>query len=57
LLLEKAMARFKINSAKSWFIGDADRDIEAGKKAGVQTIKLDVNASLKPVVNLILNSY
>ncbi len=55
LLLEKAMARFRINPAKSWFIGDADRDMEAGKKAGVQTFKLDVNASLKPVVNLILN--
>ncbi len=55
LLLEKAIARFRIDPSKSWFIGDADRDIEAGKKAGVQTYKLDVNASLKPVVNLILS--
>lgn len=54
LLLEKAIARFRINPAESWFIGDADRDIEAGRKAGVQTFKLDVNASLKPVVDLIL---
>jgi D-glycero-D-manno-heptose 1,7-bisphosphate phosphatase len=56
LLLEKALARFRINPTTSWFIGDADRDIEAGMKAGVRTFKLDVNASLLPVVNTILNS-
>src|SRR6185437_5420897 len=33
LMLEKAMARFDIDPSQSWFIGDTDRDIEAGKKA------------------------
>lgn len=46
LLLEKAISRFNIDAKRSWFIGDADRDIEAGKKAGVETLKLDVNGSL-----------
>jgi D-glycero-D-manno-heptose 1,7-bisphosphate phosphatase len=56
LLLEKAMARFSIDVSRSWFIGDADRDIEAGIKAGVQTIKLEVNSSLVPIAEKILNT-
>ena len=56
LLLEKAMARFNINADDSWFIGDADRDIEAGIKAGVKTFKLDVNGSLLMAVETIFRS-
>src|SRR3989304_3687982 len=43
LMLEKAMARFAINPAKACFIGDRDRDMEAGKKAGLKTIKIADN--------------
>ena len=46
LLLEKAIARFNIDPAKSYFIGDADRDMEAGKKVGVNCIKIEPNASI-----------
>ena len=56
LLLEKAIARFNINVDESWFIGDADRDIEAGIKAGVRTFKLDVNGSLMEAAEIILKS-
>ncbi|MCX6275540.1 MAG: HAD family hydrolase [Bacteroidetes bacterium] len=49
-MLEKAMARFNINPLQSYFIGDAERDIEAGKKAGVKTIKVEANQSLMEVV-------
>lgn len=56
LLLEKAISRFEINPAVSWFIGDADRDVEAGIKAGVKTLKIDVNASLIPYAEKIVNS-
>ena len=56
LLLEKAMARYNIIAGESWFIGDADRDIEAGKKAGVRTFKLDVNGSLPEAAEIILKS-
>jgi D-glycero-D-manno-heptose 1,7-bisphosphate phosphatase len=55
-LLEKAIARYKINPKLSWFIGDAERDIEAGKKSGVQTYKVDVNGSLLSVVGMILST-
>ena len=39
LMLEKAMAKYDIDPEQSWMIGDRDRDVEAGKKAGVRTIQ------------------
>ena len=53
LLLEKAIARFNIDAAKSYFIGDTDRDVEAGKKAGVVTIQIRPNSSLMDVIHLV----
>lgn len=46
LMVEKAIARFKIDPSKSYFIGDKDRDLEAGAKCGVKGIKIDVNDNL-----------
>ena len=54
LLLEKALSRYNIDPDASWFIGDADRDIEAGIKAGIRTMKLEVNGSLLAAVQIIL---
>lgn len=54
-LLEKALARFNVDPAKSYFIGDADRDVEAGIKACVQTVKLEVNSSLVPLAKRIIS--
>lgn len=45
-LLEKALARYDIDPAQSWFIGDTERDMEAGKKAGVKTLLIPSNADL-----------
>ena len=39
MLLEAAQA-FDINLERSWMIGDDDRDILAGKNAGVRTIRI-----------------
>ena len=55
-LLEKAIARFDADVSNSWFIGDADRDIEAGIKAGVKTLKLPVNGSLVEAAEFILRN-
>lgn len=46
LLLEKAIARFQIDAEKSYFIGDRDRDMEAGGRAGVQLVKMETNGSI-----------
>ncbi|MBX7204681.1 MAG: HAD-IIIA family hydrolase [Bacteroidia bacterium] len=53
LMVEKAIARFKLNAAASWFIGDAHRDIEAAAKAGVRGILAESNSDLTLLINKI----
>ncbi|QHV98991.1 D-glycero-alpha-D-manno-heptose-1,7-bisphosphate 7-phosphatase [Spirosoma endbachense] len=40
LLLEKAMAKYNITPDESWMIGDALRDMQAGKRVGVRTVRI-----------------
>ncbi|WP_234736321.1 D-glycero-alpha-D-manno-heptose-1,7-bisphosphate 7-phosphatase [Tellurirhabdus bombi] len=40
LMLEKAIAKYTIDVNQSWMIGDALRDMEAGKKVGVRTVHI-----------------
>ncbi len=40
LMLEKAIAKHNIDVAQSWMVGDRQRDVEAGAKAGVKTVLL-----------------
>jgi histidinol-phosphate phosphatase family protein len=54
-LFKIAVKEFSINVQKSWLIGDEDSDIEAGRRLGCKTIKLDTNDSLKNAVSKILN--
>nr|WP_295926032.1 HAD family hydrolase [uncultured Dyadobacter sp.] len=44
LLIEKAMAKYDIDPAQSWMIGDRDRDMEAGKNVGLKTVHIIPNA-------------
>lgn len=53
LMIEKAMARFGIDPASSWMIGDAERDVEAGKAAGLRTILIEPNSDLREVLEKI----
>ncbi len=46
LLIERAMARYQADPAKSWMIGDSERDIEAGMNAGVKTILIRKTAAI-----------
>lgn len=39
-MFEEAEVDFLIDRTRSWFVGDTGRDMEAGKRAGVRTIKL-----------------
>lgn len=50
LMLEKAMARHNIDPEASVFIGDNQRDIDAGVKAGVPTILVPGNADLNDYI-------
>ncbi len=40
LLFEKAMARFRFDPAKSWMVGDKDRDLVPARKLGMRTIQV-----------------
>jgi D-glycero-D-manno-heptose 1,7-bisphosphate phosphatase len=40
LMLEKAIAKYDINTEESWMVGDRARDIEAGQRAGLRTIHI-----------------
>ena len=53
-LLEKAIARFHIDAGRSYFIGDAERDIKAGEKAGVNSILIKSNTPLLEIADRIV---
>ena len=43
LMIEKAIAKFDIDPAKSWLIGDRARDIKCGHRMGLKTILITKN--------------
>ena len=53
LLIEKAVARFNVDVGKSWFIGDRDSDIEAGKRAGLKVYKVKANEDMSMLGKII----
>lgn len=53
LFVEKGLARFNVDPALSYFIGDKERDIEAAQKAGVEGILIESNQPLKTILHLI----
>ncbi len=40
LMFEKAIARFKIDVARSWMVGDRGRDIIPARQLGIKTIQI-----------------
>ena len=46
IMLEKAIARYHIDTTKSLFFGDSLRDMEAGNKVGIKSILIEPNSSL-----------
>lgn len=49
LLLEKAIAKYNINVQQSWMVGDALRDMYAGKRVGVRTVHITHHELPTPV--------
>ncbi|MES2732792.1 MAG: HAD family hydrolase [Bacteroidota bacterium] len=45
LMIEKAIAKYHIDISQSWMVGDAERDVLAGKKAGLRTIQITPQAT------------
>jgi len=52
LMIEKAIARFNINPAASWFIGDSESDMQAGKEAGLKTLLIRPNENILNYLDL-----
>ncbi|WP_128547283.1 D-glycero-alpha-D-manno-heptose-1,7-bisphosphate 7-phosphatase [Larkinella soli] len=50
LMLEKAIAKYNIDVSRSWMIGDAIRDMQAGRRVGVRTVHI-TNDRQKPAVS------
>ena len=53
MMLEKAVARFNIDAARSYFIGDRERDVLAGEAAGAKGILIDSDQPLGEILELI----
>ncbi len=53
LMIEKALARFDIDPARCFLIGDRKRDMEAAVKAGIKGILVDENQNLNTILHLI----
>jgi len=53
LMLEKAMARYRINPDKAVMIGDNNKDVEAAKAAGIHGIKVETNQGLAHLIEQI----
>ncbi len=51
LMLEKALAKYNINKAEAYFVGDSDRDIVAAERAGIKGIKIEKNDKLSNYLN------
>lgn len=50
LLIQKALARYDIDPAASWMVGDSERDAEAGEAAGLRTLLVESNRDLREVL-------
>jgi|TARA_B100001964_G_C14250916_1_gene609905 D-glycero-D-manno-heptose 1,7-bisphosphate phosphatase len=50
-LIEKAVKDLNIDVKSSWLVGDNDFDIEAGKAAGLKTIRVEGNIGLAQIEN------
>ena len=54
IMLEKAIARFNVDVSASYMIGDHERDILAGQKVGLKSIKIDSNQNLLDIAPQII---
>lgn len=53
IMLEKAAARFDINTSESYFIGDRERDVIAGEAAGMTGIIIHSDQPISEILHLI----
>jgi D-glycero-D-manno-heptose 1,7-bisphosphate phosphatase len=54
LMLQKAIAKYDIDRDSSFFIGDKESDLAAGRAARVNTILIEANSDLEQVLSKII---
>jgi len=54
LMLEKAIAKYEVSKKDAYIIGDSERDIFAGEKAGIKGILINKNDSLENYLDQII---
>ena len=52
-LLRRAAEQWGVDLAASWMVGDSDRDVEAGRRAGCRTIRLGSQPSESSVLTAV----
>jgi D-glycero-D-manno-heptose 1,7-bisphosphate phosphatase len=55
VMIEKAIAKYDINPALSFMIGDKERDVEASQAAGVKGFLIEANEDWSYLFNKIIN--
>jgi len=53
LLVERLVSRYSVDASKSFFVGDAQRDTDAGEKAGLRGILIAPNSDLRQILKII----
>lgn len=56
LMIERGLAKFQLDPANCILVGDKQRDLDSGIKAGVNGILIDVNGSLLDAMKSYFNS-
>ncbi len=51
--IQKAISRFNIDPLRSWFVGDRETDMEAGRKAGLKTLLVKANSNMSFLTDII----
>lgn len=51
LMLERAVAKYKIDKDKSYMIGDSQRDIDAANKINIRGLMIPSNSSLLDIID------
>ncbi len=54
IMIEKLMAKYDIDPAISWFIGDSETDMQAAQAAGLKGIQITANQNMYPFIEKLI---
>lgn len=54
IMIERLLAKYKLNAEGSYLIGDSRSDMEAALKAGIRPIEITANCNMKPFISMLI---